>query len=224
MFGPRIQQYARRIAEMIVQATSEAGHDTEHGHVIGLLLNCITATVLALGYLRLGGLLLLFAGMFDMVDGALARVRNQKTIFGAFFDSTLDRYSEGIISSASSSCNTTASASVTYVDNRAGICGRARLVDGQLCACASRRPRSGNEERTDGPSRARTAVGCWPPHRRRGVASLDVADSGGDQCVHLGATHHSRLAGAAQDRCNREHQRFTGAPRRRYSQGSQQWE
>jgi CDP-diacylglycerol--glycerol-3-phosphate 3-phosphatidyltransferase len=35
--------------------------------------------------------------MFDMVDGALARVRNQKTTFGAFFDSTLDRYSEGII-------------------------------------------------------------------------------------------------------------------------------
>ncbi|HEX5546583.1 MAG TPA: CDP-alcohol phosphatidyltransferase family protein, partial [Ktedonobacterales bacterium] len=41
--------------------------------------------------------MLLFAGMFDMVDGALARVRNQKTTFGAFFDSTLDRYSEGII-------------------------------------------------------------------------------------------------------------------------------
>jgi CDP-diacylglycerol---glycerol-3-phosphate 3-phosphatidyltransferase len=35
--------------------------------------------------------------MFDMVDGALARVRNQKTVFGAFFDSTLDRYSEGLV-------------------------------------------------------------------------------------------------------------------------------
>jgi CDP-diacylglycerol--glycerol-3-phosphate 3-phosphatidyltransferase len=32
-----------------------------------------------------------------MVDGALARVRNQKTVFGAFFDSTLDRYSEGLV-------------------------------------------------------------------------------------------------------------------------------
>lgn len=97
MFGPRIQQYARRIAEMIVQPLAKLGITPNMATLIGLLLNAITATVLALGYLRPGGLLLLFAGMFDMVDGALARVRNQKTVFGAFFDSTLDRYSEGIV-------------------------------------------------------------------------------------------------------------------------------
>ncbi len=44
-----------------------------------------------------GGLLVLFAGIFDMFDGAMARVSNSATTFGAFFDSTLDRYSESII-------------------------------------------------------------------------------------------------------------------------------
>jgi CDP-diacylglycerol--glycerol-3-phosphate 3-phosphatidyltransferase len=40
---------------------------------------------------------MLFAGIFDMFDGAIARIRNAATTFGAFFDSTLDRYSESII-------------------------------------------------------------------------------------------------------------------------------
>ncbi len=79
------------------QAAGGNRHDPNMATVLGLVLNAITAAVLAMGSLRLGGVMLLFAGMFDMVDGALARVRNQKTTFGAFFDSTLDRYSEGII-------------------------------------------------------------------------------------------------------------------------------
>ncbi len=64
---------------------------------IGLLLSVVTALVIAQGDLRLGGLLVLFAGVFDMFDGAMARVRNAATTFGAFWDSTLDRYSESII-------------------------------------------------------------------------------------------------------------------------------
>jgi CDP-diacylglycerol--glycerol-3-phosphate 3-phosphatidyltransferase len=82
---------------MVVRPLAAIGMTPNMATVIGLLLNAITATVLATGALRLGGVMLLIAGMFDMVDGALARVRNQKTTFGAFFDSTLDRYSEGII-------------------------------------------------------------------------------------------------------------------------------
>lgn len=64
---------------------------------IGLLLSVVTALVIAQGYLFVGGLLVLFAGVFDMFDGAMARVRNAATTFGAFFDSTLDRYSESMI-------------------------------------------------------------------------------------------------------------------------------
>jgi CDP-diacylglycerol--glycerol-3-phosphate 3-phosphatidyltransferase len=64
---------------------------------IGLLLSIITAAILAQGFFFAGGLLVLFAGVFDMFDGAMARVRNAATTFGAFLDSTLDRYSESII-------------------------------------------------------------------------------------------------------------------------------
>jgi CDP-diacylglycerol--glycerol-3-phosphate 3-phosphatidyltransferase len=64
---------------------------------IGLLLSIVTAVVIAQGFLFAGGWLVLFAGIFDMFDGAMARVRNAATTFGAFLDSTLDRSSESII-------------------------------------------------------------------------------------------------------------------------------
>jgi CDP-diacylglycerol--glycerol-3-phosphate 3-phosphatidyltransferase len=97
MFGPSIQQRARRIAEMIVRPLAALGLTPNMATLLGLVLNAATAAVIALGHLSAGGAMLLFAGVFDMFDGALARVRNQKTVFGAFFDSTLDRFSEGIV-------------------------------------------------------------------------------------------------------------------------------
>lgn len=97
MFGARIQRAARRFAELVVRPLAALGVTPNMATLLGLLLNGLTAAVIASGHLRTGGLLVLFAGMFDMVDGALARVRNQKTTFGAFFDSTLDRYSEGLV-------------------------------------------------------------------------------------------------------------------------------
>lgn len=65
--------------------------------LVGLLLSIVTALVIASGLVIAGGALVLFAGIFDMFDGAMARVRNAATTFGAFLDSTLDRYSESII-------------------------------------------------------------------------------------------------------------------------------
>lgn len=97
MFGPQIQQWARALAERIVRPLAALGITPNIATVIGLVLNVITATIFASGHLRLGAVAMIVAGLFDMVDGALARVRNQKTNFGAFFDSTLDRLSEGIV-------------------------------------------------------------------------------------------------------------------------------
>lgn len=64
--------------------------------VIGFLLTLFVASVLATGNFLLGGLLLIFAALFDTFDGALARYSNQVTVFGAFLDSTMDRYSEAV--------------------------------------------------------------------------------------------------------------------------------
>ena len=62
----------------------------------GFALTICSAALLATGNLRIGGGLLWAAAMLDMVDGALARLGPGESKFGAFLDSTLDRYSESI--------------------------------------------------------------------------------------------------------------------------------
>ncbi len=61
---------------------------------IGLLINIGAAALLAVGRFRAAGLVMIGAGIFDMVDGRVARETNQVTRFGGFFDSVLDRYSD----------------------------------------------------------------------------------------------------------------------------------
>lgn len=97
MFSRRIQQRAVHLVALLIRPLARLGVTPNTLTVIGLLLSILTAVVIAQGYLVAGGLLVLFAGIFDMFDGAMARARNTATTFGAFFDSTLDRYSESII-------------------------------------------------------------------------------------------------------------------------------
>jgi CDP-diacylglycerol--glycerol-3-phosphate 3-phosphatidyltransferase len=97
MVSRRIQQRARQFAVWLIQPLARSGVSPNTLTVIGLLLSFLAAVVLALGFLFIGGLFVLFAGIFDMFDGAMARVLHRATTFGAFFDSTLDRYSESII-------------------------------------------------------------------------------------------------------------------------------
>jgi CDP-diacylglycerol--glycerol-3-phosphate 3-phosphatidyltransferase len=61
---------------------------------IGLLINIVAAVMLARGQFRWAGFVIIGAGLFDMVDGRVARETNQVTRFGGFFDSVLDRYSD----------------------------------------------------------------------------------------------------------------------------------
>lgn len=51
-------------------------------------------TAEAMAMIGWGGATILFAGLFDMMDGRLARVSGNSSVFGALWDSTLDRYSE----------------------------------------------------------------------------------------------------------------------------------
>ena len=62
----------------------------------GFLLTIVSAIILGTGAFRIGGFVLWTAAMFDMLDGSLARATNQSSVFGAFIDSTLDRYSESV--------------------------------------------------------------------------------------------------------------------------------
>ena len=72
---------------------------------VGLLLNIVAAGMFvkaamstsegcAYELIGWGGGVILFAGLFDMMDGRLARMGNMSSVFGAMWDSTLDRYSE----------------------------------------------------------------------------------------------------------------------------------
>jgi CDP-diacylglycerol--glycerol-3-phosphate 3-phosphatidyltransferase len=97
MFSRRIQQRARYVVTLLIQPLARLGVSPNLLTSIGLLLSVVTAVVIAQGHLFVGGLLVVFAGIFDMFDGAMARIRNAATTFGAFLDSTLDRYSESII-------------------------------------------------------------------------------------------------------------------------------
>jgi CDP-diacylglycerol--glycerol-3-phosphate 3-phosphatidyltransferase len=57
-------------------------------------MNIVAAYVIATGHLLVGGVLILGSGLFDLLDGALARFNKQTTRFGAVLDSTVDRISE----------------------------------------------------------------------------------------------------------------------------------
>ncbi len=61
---------------------------------LGLVINIVAAWMLAIGQFRWGGAVIIGAGLFDMVDGRVARETNRVTRFGGFFDSVLDRYSD----------------------------------------------------------------------------------------------------------------------------------
>ena len=61
---------------------------------LGLVINIVAAWLFALGYFRWAGVVVGLAGLFDMVDGRVARATSQVTRFGGFFDSVLDRYSD----------------------------------------------------------------------------------------------------------------------------------
>jgi phosphatidylglycerophosphate synthase len=64
--------------------------------IIGFAITTIAALVIPYN-IRLGGLLILVGGLFDMLDGIMARINNKTTRFGAFLDSVLDRYSDAFI-------------------------------------------------------------------------------------------------------------------------------
>lgn len=65
--------------------------------VLGFLISLVAAAVVARGFLVLGGVLVLLAGLLDLLDGAVARKVGKATPFGAVLDSTLDRLSEAAL-------------------------------------------------------------------------------------------------------------------------------
>jgi|SRR5690348_17051287 CDP-diacylglycerol--glycerol-3-phosphate 3-phosphatidyltransferase len=85
---------ANRIIRLIVRGLALSKINPNVLTFLGLVINIMAATFLAVGNFRIAGCVIIFAGLFDMVDGRVARETNRVTRFGAFFDSVLDRYSD----------------------------------------------------------------------------------------------------------------------------------
>jgi len=95
MFTTRFEAWVRRHAERLMSAISRMPVTPNQITVVGTAITFLAALLVAMGQLRWGGVVLAIGGTFDILDGALARSTRRSYPYGAFLDSTLDRYSEG---------------------------------------------------------------------------------------------------------------------------------
>src|SRR6185437_4210546 len=103
----QLQKIIYKIINPFVRMLIKIGFTPNTVTIIGFLLNVGVAIIFILGaeegnrgdlsYVGWAGALILFAGLFDMLDGQVARLGNMKSTFGALYDSVLDRYSELIM-------------------------------------------------------------------------------------------------------------------------------
>jgi CDP-diacylglycerol--glycerol-3-phosphate 3-phosphatidyltransferase len=97
MFSNAVRKYARVFLEPMARFISWTGLSPNVITVFGFLLMVGVAVVLTKGYFLLGGILITAVAIFDAVDGTMARMLGRTSRFGAFLDSTLDRFSEAVI-------------------------------------------------------------------------------------------------------------------------------
>ncbi|MBM4446068.1 MAG: CDP-alcohol phosphatidyltransferase family protein [Chloroflexi bacterium] len=88
---------ARRIAEPLKTILIKSRLKPNTLTWFALAISIIAAGAIATNHLLIGGFLVLISGLFDILDGALARLTNQTTRFGALLDSTFDRISDAIV-------------------------------------------------------------------------------------------------------------------------------
>lgn len=97
MISNLVKDTVRARMDQVGRVLARTGLTPDAASIVGLVINVGVAAVLASGRFGLGGLLLLIAAPFDLVDGALARATGKGSPFGAFLDSMLDRYSEVVL-------------------------------------------------------------------------------------------------------------------------------
>lgn len=94
MFTKAIGAASRWLLDRIVGALAATGINPNVLTFLGLLVNFWAAVMFATGRFQLAAAIIFFAGFLDMLDGQVARRQKRVTAFGAFYDSSLDRYSD----------------------------------------------------------------------------------------------------------------------------------
>ncbi|MCK5653535.1 MAG: CDP-alcohol phosphatidyltransferase family protein [Dehalococcoidia bacterium] len=93
----KISDGAHRLAEPVGRVVAKTRVPPNFLTILGFSCNVGVAWIISQGHFVLAGLLIIVAGIFDLLDGAVARHTNRVTKFGALLDSTLDRLSEGVL-------------------------------------------------------------------------------------------------------------------------------
>ena len=89
-----VKQRARDLLQPAARLVADFGVPPAVITIAGLVLSILAALSLATGHFPRVAIILLAAGICDMIDGATARAGNRASARGAFLDSTIDRYSE----------------------------------------------------------------------------------------------------------------------------------
>jgi CDP-diacylglycerol--glycerol-3-phosphate 3-phosphatidyltransferase len=97
MFTTRFEAWVRRHAERMMAALASLPVTPNQITVVGTSIAFAAAILAGVGQLTWAGVVLAFGGTFDILDGALARSTRRSYPYGAFLDSTLDRYAEGAV-------------------------------------------------------------------------------------------------------------------------------
>lgn len=97
MLGEYIGEICQRILNGIVRQLSRLNPNPNLLSVIGLGINVFAAFLYGYGKFFYAGLVMIFANIFDLLDGRVARLTGRVTKFGAFLDSSLDRLSDMVV-------------------------------------------------------------------------------------------------------------------------------
>jgi CDP-diacylglycerol---glycerol-3-phosphate 3-phosphatidyltransferase len=97
VFTTRFQQWVRRRAQAAAGWLAKLPITPNQITVAGMLVVFAAGALVAGGHLLAGGVVLAFGASFDIFDGALARVTKRSYPYGAFLDSTTDRYAEAAV-------------------------------------------------------------------------------------------------------------------------------
>lgn len=92
-----VYPHVERLLNQAAHFLAERGFTPNQLTFAGLGLNVLAGWIYSGGLFLLGGIVLLVAGLGDLLDGPLARLTGKSSRFGAFLDSTVDRYSDFFI-------------------------------------------------------------------------------------------------------------------------------
>ena len=97
MFEAKLKPHLEMILSVVANKMVAIGITANMVTFFGFVVNLIATFYFATGRLVTGGILILFGGSFDMIDGAVARAQRNSRASGALLDSVIDRYSEGFL-------------------------------------------------------------------------------------------------------------------------------